>query len=245
MGGRARAIQLKREAEAQAQAEALATQFNTTAKIGSTQITGNTKAQSAVIFDAISEGPIEGLKFQGASIKLNGDRVYSLGGANTNGVSGSSNASYNATTGVITDHNSPGFMKDASTAEGTRKVLIVGGKKTGNATTVAGNNTITSTNLNFATDDVPENDQIVPSIRIAGAGLDGADYAAKITRRINTAAVEVDFAPAANVTNATASIDLVKTIQSYDTANNKVTVASPSGLNINNGKICHVNSYRS
>ena len=101
-------------------------------------------------------------------------------------------------------------MKDASTAEGTRKVLIVGGKKTGNATTVAGNNTITSTNLNFATDDVPENDQIVPSIRIAGAGLDGADYAAKITRRINTAAVEVDFAPAANVTNATASIDLVK-----------------------------------
>ena len=86
----------------------------TASTILGSNITGITKAQSAVIFDAISEGPIEGLKHQGASIKLNGDRAYSLGSANSHGVSSSTNASYNSTTGVITDHNTPGFMKNAT-----------------------------------------------------------------------------------------------------------------------------------
>ena len=200
-------------------------------------ITGITKAQSAVIFDAISEGPIEGLKHQGASIKLNGDRAYSLGSANSHGVSSSTNASYNATTGVITDHNTPGFMKNATAAEGTRKVLIVGGSKAGVANTTAGSKTIISSNLSFVDADVPEFDQVVPKIRITGAGLDGADYAATITRVINTTAVEVNFAPSKNTTNAVATLDLKKTISSYDSANNTVTVESPSGRDINNGSV--------
>jgi len=200
-------------------------------------ITGTTKAQSAVIFDAISEGPIEGLKSQGASIKLNGDRAYSLGSANSHGLSSSANASYNSSTGVITDHNTPGFMKNATSAEGTRKVLIVGGSKAGVANTVAGNTTIISSDLSFAAADVPTVDQVVPKIRIVGAGVDGADYSATITRVINTTAVQVNFAPSKNTTNAVALLDLVKTISSYDSANNTVTVESPSGRSTSNGKV--------
>lgn len=200
-------------------------------------LSGQTKNQSAVVFDAISEGPIEGLKYQGASIKLNGDRAYSLGNYTAKGISYSSNASYNATTGVITDHNSPGFMADSKTSHGTRKVLIHGAAKNGTANTTAGNTTIIGSSIVFTTSDVPEAGNLTPLLRIDGAGLDGADFSSRITRFINTTAVEVASAPSTNTTNATMTLDLVKTISSIDTANNTVTVASPSGNNVSNGRV--------
>jgi len=200
-------------------------------------LSGETKNQSAVVFDAISEGPIEGLKYQGASIKLNGDRAYSLGSYTAKGISYSANASYNSTTGVITDHNSPGFMKDSKVSHGTRKMLIQGAAKNGTANTVAGNTTIIGTNIVFASSDVAEPSNLTPMLRIEGAGLDGADFSSHIVRHINTSAVEVAYAPSSNTTNATMTLDLIKTISSINTANNTVTVESPSGNDVNNGRV--------
>ena len=246
MGGKKTALAaLKAIAEAEA---ASAPAYSSTSEVSARNafLSGNTTAQSAVIFDAISEGPIEGLKSQGASIKLNGDRAYSLGGVNNYGISGSANASYNATTGIVTDHNSPPFMTNAESSHGTRKILIVGGSKSGVATTTRGSKVIISSDLNFASTDVSEPDQIVPHIRIDGAGLDGSDYAGRITSVINTTAVEVNFAPGANVTNQPATIDLVKTISSYDKANNRVyTTPTTAGIAVNNGSVVMSTPYNS
>ena len=202
-----------------------------------TNLSGETKNQSAVVFDAISEGPIEGLKYQGASIKLNGDRAYSLGAYTAKGISYSGNASYNSTSGVITDHNSPGFMKDSKLSHGTRKILIQGAAKNGTANTVSGNTTIIGTNIVFASSDLAEPGNLKPMVRIEGAGLDGADFASHITRFINTSAVEVAYAPSSNTTNATMTLDLIKTISAINTGNNTVTVASPSGNSTSNGRV--------
>ena len=202
-----------------------------------TNLSGETKNQSAVVFDAISEGPIEGLKYQGASIKLNGDRAYSLGAYTAKGISYSGNASYNSTSGVITDHNSPGFMKDSKLSHGTRKILIQGAAKNGTANTVSGNTTIIGTNIVFASSDLAEPGNLKPMVRIVGAGLDGADFASHITRFINTSAVEVAYAPSSNTTNATMTLDLIKTISAINTGNNTVTVASPSGNSTSNGRV--------
>ena len=202
-----------------------------------TNLSGETKNQSAVVFDAISEGPIEGLKYQGASIKLNGDRAYSLGAYTAKGISYSGNASYNSTSGVITDHNSPGFMKDSKLSHGTRKILIQGAAKNGTANTISGNTTIIGTNIVFTSSDIAEPGNLKPMVRIAGAGLDGADFASHITRFINTSAVEVAYAPSSNTTNATLTLDLIKTISAIDIGNNTVTVASPSGNSTTNGRV--------
>ena len=168
MGGKKTAIAAQKAAEAES---ASAAAYSSTSEVSARNsfLSGNTTAQSAVVFDAISEGPIEGLKSQGASIKLNGDRAYSLGGVNNYGISGSANASYNATTGIVTDHNSPPFMTNAESSHGTRKILIVGGSKSGIATTTRGSKVIVSSDLNFASTDISEPDQIVPHIRIDGA----------------------------------------------------------------------------
>ena len=198
-----------------------------------TSTSGDSKAltyhQTAVIYDALSEGPIEGLVDQGASIKLGGNKAYNYGDKDIVAILDSTDVSYVASTGVITDHNNPSFIDSANTAQGSRDILVVGGSKRGTINTAVGNTIVSgASGFTFASSDVvPDGTKrLNPQIRITGAGPDGQDFSASITEFINTSAVRVNLAPSTNTTNAVCKLDYVGTVSSYDSSNNKVTIAA-------------------
>jgi len=120
-----------------------------------TSSNGMTRQQTAIIYDTLSEGPIEGLVDQGASIKLNGNPAYNYGDKDIVAILDSNDVSYVASTGVITDNNNPSFIDSANTAQGSRDILIVGGSKAGTITTTIGSTTLTSASgFTFAASDV-------------------------------------------------------------------------------------------
>ena len=94
----------------------------------STSTSGDSKSltyhQTAVIYDALSEGPIEGLVDQGASIKLGGNKAYNYGDKDIVAILDATDVSYVASTGVITDHSNPSFIDSANTAQGSRDILL-------------------------------------------------------------------------------------------------------------------------
>ena len=205
------------------------------------QITGSTsngmtRQQTAVIYDTLSEGPIEGLVDQGASIKLNGNPAYNFGDKDIVAILDSNDVSYVASTGVITDHNNPSFIDSANTAQGSRDILIVGGSKAGTITTAIGNNTITNASgFTFVASDVigEGEKRLQPQIRITSAGIDGSDLITTITEFISTTSVKVALAPSASVSGTAVELDYVGTVSSYDNSNNRVTITA-GGRNVSN-----------
>ena len=158
---------------------------------GGLNISGETRKQTAVIYDVLSEGPIEGLVDGVASIRLNDNPVANTTNTGIIDPKHSFNGSYVASSGTITDNNT-NIFDGRSTEEGVRQIRIAGGKKkaTGTISTVAGNNVITSSSAFFASDDVVTPGVLEPLIRIDGAGLDGGQLIAGITQFINTSAVK-------------------------------------------------------
>ena len=196
----------------------------------------STRAQTAVIYDVLSEGPIEGLKDGVSSIRLNDNPVANNANARTISPQLSYDATYVASTGVLTDNTDLNMFNGASTSDGTRQLLVLGGKKktSSSINTTAGNNIVVSTNLSnmtFAAGDVWNGQGMEPMIRIDGAGRDGGQLIAGVTEFINTAAVRVDTTPMTTITNTALSIDLVKDITSF--SGNTATIAA-SGVNIAN-----------
>ena len=194
------------------------------------------RSQTAVIYDLLSEGPIEGLVDGVASIRLNDNPVANT--VNTNKISPQQtfDANYVASTGVITDNSTGNIFSGASTADGNRQVLIAGGSKrtTSSINCIAGNNIVTSTNLSnmtFASSDVWNGTGIQPMIRIDGAGDNGGQLIAGITEQINTSAIRVDTVPMTTVSNTAAYIDLVDDIDSF--SGNTATISS-GGVNVAN-----------
>ena len=204
-----------------------------------TSTSGDSKAltyhQTAVIYDALSEGPIEGLVDQGASIKLGGNKAYNFGDKDVVAILDATDVSYVASTGVITDHNNPSFIDSANTAQGSRDILVVGGSKRGTINTAVGNTIVSgASGFTFASSDVvlEGTKRLLPQIRITGAGPDGQDYSARITEFINTSAVRVNLAPSTNTTNAVCKLDYVGTVTGYDSSNNKVTITAIDGQQV-------------
>ena len=109
----------------------------------------STRAQTAVIYDVLSEGPIEGLKDGVSSIRLNDNPVANNANARTISPQLSYDATYVASTGVLTDNTDLNMFNGASTSDGTRQLLVLGGKKktSSSINTTAGNNIVVSTNL--------------------------------------------------------------------------------------------------
>ncbi len=201
-----------------------------------TSSNGMTREQTAVIYDTISEGPIEGLVDQGASIKLNGNPAYNYGDKDIVAILDSNDVSYVASTGVITDNNNPSFIDSANTAQGSRDVLIVGGSKAGTITTTIGNTTITSASgFTFAASDVigEGEKRLQPQIRITSAGIDGSDLITTITEFVSSTSVKVALAPSASVSGTAVELDYVGTVSSYDNSNNRVTITA-GGRNVSN-----------
>ena len=203
----------------------------------------STSAQSAVIYDVLSEGPIEGLVQGASSIRLNDNPVANTVNDTVISPKKSTDVSYNATNGTLTDNRTAKMMADIATTDGIRYVQIFGGRKraANSINVVAGNNIITSTNtstMSFAATDVaqpltggsPTNpgspDQL---IRIDGAGEGGGQLVAAITEVINTAAVRVDYAPLTSITNTACYIDLVDRVQTIGASTVTIT---PTGQGV-------------
>ena len=107
------------------------------------------RAQTAVIYDLLSEGPIEGLVDGVASIRLNDNPVANSTNATKISPQQTFDAGYVAASGVITDNSTGNIFSGASTADGTRQILVAGASKrtTSSINCTAGNNIVVSTNL--------------------------------------------------------------------------------------------------
>ena len=202
-----------------------------------------TSAQTAVIYDVLSEGPIEGLLDGVASIRLNDNPVANGSNARLISPQQSYDVTYVASTGVVTDNTDINIFNGAETLDGVREILISGGSKrtTSSINCVAGNNIITSTNLSNmsfivpdvsgATPDVWDGNGIQPLIRIDGAGREGGQLVAGITEVINTSAIRVDTIPQTTVSNTAAYLDYVAEVSSF--SGNTATIAA-GGTNTSN-----------
>ena len=201
---------------------------------------GKSTAQTAVIYDALSEGPIEGLVSGAASIRLDNNPVIGEDNNNTFSPQRSVDSGYTASSKIIVDNNSPSIFEYSLTTDGTREIQILGAAKKGiNAgDTIAGNNIIrTDTSIMaFASGDVYDTSaHIVPAyLRIDGAGPNGTQLATKITEFINTSAVRVDLAPAVTKSNTSLFLDLVDKVASYDAGNNRATLTAGGGIDTAN-----------
>ena len=197
---------------------------------------GLIRAQTAVIYDLLSEGPIEGLVDGVASIRLNDNPVANATNATAISPQKSFDAGYVHGTGVITDNSTGNIFSGASISDGTREVIVQGASKrtTSSINCVAGNNIVLSTNsgnMSFASSDVWDGVGMQPMIRIDGAGRNGGQLIAGITEQINTTAIRVDTVPMTTVTNTKAYIDLKDTIDSFSGNTATITAAGVTVAN--------------
>ena len=197
-----------------------------------------TRAQTAVIYDVLSEGPIEGLVDGVASIRLNDNPVANTVNKNKISPQISYDVNYVASTGVVTDNNSQNMFGGASTSDGIRQVLITGGKKrsTNSINTVAGNNIIISSNTSniaFASSDEYTGNVsgMEPLVRIDGAGKNGGQLVAGVTEFINTSAIRVDTTPMTTISNTAIYMDYVANVSSF--SGNTATITA-GGLDSSN-----------
>ena len=198
----------------------------------STNVT-SLKHQTAVVYDLVSEGPIEGLIDGAASVLINGAPAVSYQYAESFSTRKGTDIAYDSANNKLTDNLATNVFDGLDTSDGVRQVLVVGGKKKGTAavSTTAGSKIVTTNTsiMSFASNDVQTaSTELVPQLRIEGAGVDGGNFAATITEFINTAAVKVALAPATTVSNADCKIDLVDRIASYSV--NTATLATGGGV---------------
>ena len=197
------------------------------------RVSSNVRRQTAVIYDVLSEGPIEGLKNGVSSIRLNDNPVATTVNQRFFQPERSIDVSYNASTGVVTDNTGLIFINKATT-DGPRILLIEGAKKrtTNTINVTAGNNIVVSTNTSFfASSDMVGPGRLQPNLRIDGAGRDGGQLVTPITAFINTAAVRVELPPMKTVSGTAAYLDYVAPVNSF--SGNTATVAA-SGVTVAN-----------
>ena len=201
-------------------AEAAATQSSSGTGVfnaDGVQVSSNVRRQTAVIYDVLSEGPIEGLVDGVSSIRLNDNPVANTVNTQFFQPARSIDASYNSSTGVITD-NTQLIFSNKATSDGVRHILVEGAKKrtTNTINVTAGNNIVVSTNTSFfAASDAVSPQKLTPMIRIDGAGRDGGQLVTPITQYINTAAVRVELPPMTTVSGTAAYIDLTDSVDSF------------------------------
>ena len=167
--------------------------------------------QTAVVYDLISEGPIEGLVDGTNSIFL--DKTAVTIENTKNQIVNLTNVSYTASTRTLVDSDSQNLFSSLETTDGTRYVTVHKGKKTltGNGSSTGASGTLNSTRVTtssnfFATDDLNSAESSASStttygavyppqfIRIEGAGYDGANSTliAKVVKYIDAQTVELD-----------------------------------------------------
>ena len=195
------------------------------------KLTKSTRHQTAVIYDAVSEGPIEGLVNGPNSIIIDGNPAASANVSTYFQLLRTPNASYNSTSGIVIDQGGGAVFENLTTAQGERYISVIAGKKRAtNASTAAGNNIVSTATSFFVAGDIrDEGKPLNQFIRIAGAGKDGTEYVGQITQFINVTHVRVDSPPAKTVSSANVSIDLVDTIATID-SDTQATLTNGGGV---------------
>ena len=207
--------------------EAILESINKLAQQASSRsMSGETK-QTAVIYDALSEGEVEGLVNGAASIYIDGTRLIDLDVYKTcNEIKTSASVSAGSKTVTV----GSGALDFADVEGGTRKILIRGAGAQGSSifSATAGTTTLTSSS-NFFTSSMASGTMMSESagrIEIAGAGEDGRPYVGYITKFTSATSVEVHPAISTTVSGVSGGLDLVSVIAAYDTSNNQVTTTT-------------------
>ena len=193
--------------------------------------------QKAVVYDLLSEGPIQGLVNGTNSIFL--DKTGVTIGDTKHQIVNLTNVSYTASTRTLVDSDNQNLFNTLEVEDGTRYVTVQKGKKslTGNGSSVGASGTENSTRVTtssnfFSTDDLNSAASNAASttlyastppqhIRIEGAGYEGADsvLVAKIVKYIDEQTVEIDVPIGRTFSNKTISVDKVATLASKTNAN--------------------------
>jgi len=174
--------------------------------------TTSTEKQSAVVVDAISEGPIYGLVDGASSVLVNGVPLIDKDTSKSYGATTSNATSYTASNRTVSDST---LFLNKATNDGTFTIQIAGARKagTGIASTTAGRTLITTSSNFFAFED-KTNLSLPQTVKIIGAGPEGSDYYGVITQVINATSVQVRPAPSTTTSSKNISIDLVANIAS-------------------------------
>ena len=180
--------------------------------------------QHAIIYDLLSEGPIEGIVGGASGIYLNGTPLVSTYNANLVTPKRSNTGVFNSGNTTVT---STGLF---SLVTGTPPILLERGKA--NSTVFAGTagstritaagffTTAMFTNANFI-------EALNPKIRITGLGPEGAEYIGKLVTFIDVNTAEVTPSISTTGSGKSGGVDLVTTIVS-NSANTAVVAAAPS-----------------
>lgn len=179
------------------------------------------KEQHAVVYDILSEGPIEGLANGFASIFINdvpfidniANEIMKPRRVIVSTTAGSANISHSqfGEIGSLTLNNKSGLDL------GSRTVTIVGAEKqgTGIASMTAGSDTVT-TSSSFFTSDMVSSKSVTPEafIRISGAGQDGTDLITKVKTFVSATEITVQDVAAVTVSSKNISLDFNASISS-------------------------------
>jgi len=196
--------------------------------------------QTAVVYDIISEGPIEGLVDGTNSIFLDKTPV-TIGDTKHQPIK-IKNATFTASNSTLVDSDSSNPFSNLSIADGKRFIRIPKGKKsiTGNGSSTGisgseGSTIITASSSFFEAQDVTDinpltgtdtpidTDTPKPFIRIEGAGTNSnVPMVAPIIRFISATSVEIGHPLPRDISYKTASIDKIGTISSFTDANTAV-----------------------
>ena len=191
----------------------------------------STEKQTALIYDMLSEGPIEGLVDGAASVYLDSTPVMEGSNNKSFGPTNSTDVTYTASSGVITDNNGSLFSgKD--TSEGSQYIRIHKAGKSGTMSIVAGTTLLTCTTNIFTTLDA-FNKAGRTSVHIPGAGVGGSDLVASIGTYIDQKRVYLMSPARTTVSNVTTHVDLIALIGSIQSAS-QATLASAQGINASN-----------
>lgn len=173
--------------------------------------------QTAVIYDLLSEGPIEGLVGGTDGIYLN-DTPATIGAASAALQPNiSDSVDFTASTNTVVDNNaSPGLFYLMNVSDGTRYIRIVGAKKalSGQANISKGSVTLDVVSNFFDSTDAPTpgNPGGFTSgtyINIAGAGPNGSTLITRIQRVISATQIQINNPAKTTVSGADITLDKI------------------------------------
>jgi len=185
--------------------------------------------QSVIVYDLISEGPIEGLINGASSIYLDTTQVLNNAYKTSHNPKQSFDVSYNASTNTITDNTGSSMFSGYNSSNGSYKVRIEEAKKTISGISItAGSKTVTSSG-GFATNDVSKAYVSGQYLRIKEGGPNKTTLVCKITKYTSATSVEIDRMAEITASSLAGTIDLCGTVSSTSNANTAVITPDTGG----------------
>lgn len=185
----------------------------------SSQIFNNpNEYQTAVVYDLISEGPIEGLVNGTDSIYLD-QTAATIGSIGTkHNIAESLDVSFTASSLTVVD-NAGSMFSGLSTADGDRYINIAAAKKaiTGGLSMTKGSNIVTASSSFFNSNDVfiPGTvDGMKQFVTVKGAGVNGGVLRSEVIAFTSATSVQLALPASTTVSNVDGTVDKVGKIAS-------------------------------